>query len=159
MKFLVLAAATFVSMSASAALDYSGNYFGKLNGDVTMIEVSRAGDTLTAHLEHMADDSTMLGSCGASIGEMISMDVDSDDGVTTIDSAEFKFNPGSCRQIIGRTITLDFKHKGGSVVGLNASIVYSATDVPGSCIPTYPNGQWCSPDKIRYDYLEGAFKK
>jgi hypothetical protein len=155
MRALVLAAAMFVSASAYAQFDYSGFYTGTVNGDATTIRVGQSGDVLTAELVA----SPLLAECGASIGEMTSMDVDTDKGVTKIDWATFAFNSGTCTNIVGDTITLDFKHTGTSVTGLSVSLLYSITTEPGRCHPLPHGGMICDPPTERYNYLEGRLRK
>jgi hypothetical protein len=156
MKVLALAAAILVSGSANAAFVYSGQYTGKMNGDLTTISVSQSGDTLSAQLV----SSPLLVECGASIGQMTNIDTDTDDnGVTKIDWAEFAFDPGTCTYIEGRSITLDFKHTGTSVSGLTASLLYSITTEPGRCHPIPNGGMICDPPTTRYNYYSGRLKK
>lgn len=159
MKALVLATVAFLSVTANAMSDYSGVYGGTMNGEMVRITIEHSGETMTARLATLADSKGLLANCGATLGEMIDIDIDEEDGVTTVDSADFRFNSGNCHHIIGTRMLIDFKHKNGAVVGMETSVLLSSTTNPGRCFPTHPGGWYCEPDHINHEYLEGILTK
>lgn len=159
--FLALAVATLFGFSAQADLGkYAGSYSGKFSGTKGTLIVGVSGNMLTA--KFVAQDSgsgDILGDCSSRIGQM--MDIDMDDN--EIDHATFSFDAGSCSdRILGREMTLDFKHKNGMPVSATAS-VYSHTTTSWETVCTggeASGGVHCQHVPRTDDwYVTGKFKK
>lgn len=159
--FLALAVLSLVGFSAQADLgNYAGSYSGKFSGTKGTMVVGVSGGQLTAKFVSQASGSDdILGSCGARIGQMLGIDMDDNE----VDHATFSFDAGSCSdEILGREMTLDFKHKNGMPTSVIAS-VYSrtVTSWETECYGGDPSGTVHCHQVPRTEYLyeTGKFKK
>lgn len=155
---------------------YLGDYSGEFDDQPGTLRLTQVGNEVRA--EFFAADGSwdLVEGCGASFGRVVDADVDEKSGRYEIDKLVMVFNPGQCRQIRGREITLDFKHDDGQVSHVNLSVLeytetrydcwrtigypydygYPRYGRPG--YPGYPYPDRCMPTSYS-SYLRGSFYK
>lgn len=159
MKLFLIAVATAFSFSAHAGLEaYAGNYSGKFEGTRGTLSISANGSTLSASFT--ADNGShdlFGGQCGSTIGSMTKLDMDDNE----VDYAVFAFDSGSCVDVEGRELTVDFSHKHGAVTGASASVFERMeTTWQNECHPDPSGGMHCWPVQQSVPYFAtGKFKK
>lgn len=159
MKLFVMLAAMFIGFSANASLEsYAGMYSGKFEGHKGMIHVEVSGGSMSVMFMGADGTDDILGNgCGSTIGKLLDLDMDGNE----VDHATFAFNPGSCTDVEGREIVLDFGHKDGVPTKVSAS-VYARTETQwvNQC-HTDPHGGmhcWQTPESVPV-YDSGSFRR
>lgn len=145
------------------AKNYTGDYSGKFSGTKGTLRITLDGNRPVAQFigADGSDDITGNSHCAAVIGRLVAITPQKKNNITRVGSAEFSFDAPRCPRIMGRTLTLDFKHNGATPTSLSASVLEEhVTEWREICHFDQWGRQYCNRTPWDYDrYLSGSFKR
>lgn len=133
-----------------------GTYYGSFDGKRAQIKIRFEGDLAVLDYSDSYGTDPIDPNCHSKIDLLKKVVLHKKDGQEVLDQASFTFNPGTCRQVRGRTLDIDFDGPNKFEASIYDYSDYIQRCTPGGAPPPYGPGTNCQTQEVPH-YLTGKF--